>query len=396
MRAGLPDGRALANRLAKLSACGDDDDLIALCDRIEGHHGRAFLRRQLVQVLDDECVPLSDAHQLLARISFASYVTTNVDRLMEWALRDAERRPGPIFLETDPELLRLNRVPVIKLHGDLDHPFTLVFSTDDFAQFETRKPGFQRLLWQALSDHSLVIVGYRGTDPNFVSTLRLIQKHGSGAEHLLIDFGRESDREQLLELGCYLIDPGPGQYDRLPQILGWDAVFDACLDLLDAEPRVDLLELFRGPAAETVSASGWWRLYYRRLLRLTSQGDIDLDAVAERVRDGLGRAERADPAQLIGLAQALLDEPPLGDDVNDVIQRCIHALSLRRRLSGFELILPLCEHYLEWIYPAARLMRRSAGWGRAGQRGAPDGSAVGGVPGRRGPAGRGPDRAAAR
>lgn len=231
LRAGLPNGPTLARALCGVAGIEDDpqDDLISVCDRIVAQHGAPYLHRQLASALDDEATPLSDAHQILARIDFSSYVTTNVDRLMEWALRDAAKRPGALFLSTDTELLRLNRVPVIKPHGDLGHPHTMIFSTADFAAFENRRPAFQRLLHSALEDSCLLIVGYRGDDPNFRAILDLIDRDGPGAEHLLVDFGRAAEREELLTRGLFLIDPGPGEYARLADILGYLAGFDAAL-----------------------------------------------------------------------------------------------------------------------------------------------------------------------
>jgi hypothetical protein len=167
-RAGMADGWTLANRLAEGRGVPSTlaGDLIAVCDHLDSVYGAPWLRRELAQMLDDERIPLSDAHQLLARIPFSSYYTTNVDRLTEWALADAGRSHSTLFLDPDAALLPIGKCPVVKLHGTIDHPHTMVFPSGDFDRFSGL---MERLLFQAATATNLLIVGYRGTDPNFLA-----------------------------------------------------------------------------------------------------------------------------------------------------------------------------------------------------------------------------------
>jgi hypothetical protein len=136
---------------------------------------------------------------------------------------------------------------------------------------------------------------------------------------------------------------------------GWDEVFDVCLTLLQADPRVELTDLFRDYNSVLVSRQGWWRIYYRRLMAAHADGLLDTERLTERLRLGLDWAEQEDPEQLIGLARALIESPPAGHRLNDVTQRALTALGLRRGREGFDLILPLAERYLPHIYPFPRL-----------------------------------------
>ncbi len=237
-RSGMVDGPSLARALADGRGLGaaTDGDLIATCDALEQEYGSAWLRQTLAPLLNDEGIPLSDAHRILARSSYAAYFTTNVDRLTEWALEDAGVPCSPVFLPQDAALLNNGRRPVIKIHGTIDHPHTMVFTSSEMAAFEGLMAD---LLRQVLEQKQLLIVGYRGTDPNFLRILDLVNDRSGGQPHVLIDFGREADRADLLARQIYLIDPGPGAYDRLPDVLGYlGGLDDAQLDLCRRETVV--------------------------------------------------------------------------------------------------------------------------------------------------------------
>jgi hypothetical protein len=214
----MPDGRALAAQLAEIGGV-PEGDLISVCDKIENTHGTTWLKRKLAVLLDDESIPPSDVHQIASRTPYAYYLTTNVDRLMERAMKDANKSYTSIFLPQDIALLKGNKIPVIKFHGTVEHPHTMVFSTKEFNEFSQKKTAFETLLKHLLSTTSLLVVGYNAADKDFIDILRWIQSVCGSAEHIIIDFDREHQRKKLLELGCFLVDPGAGRYDLLPVIM---------------------------------------------------------------------------------------------------------------------------------------------------------------------------------
>jgi len=224
-RSGMPDGNTLAKRLSEIGGV-PTGNLITVCDRLEELQGITWLRRKLLEFLDDEAVPPGDIHQITARTPFSFYLTTNVDRLMERAIKNAGKSCSAIFYQQDIELLKGNKVPVIKFHGTIEHPHTMVFTSRDFQEFSKKKPAFENLLKVLLSISPMIIVGYSAADPNFLDILRWIRTVSGSAEHIIIDFGREHQRKELLELGCFLVDPGAGNYDLLPAIMGYLANMD--------------------------------------------------------------------------------------------------------------------------------------------------------------------------
>ena len=104
VRSGLPDESTIWERLAEAGGLPLQPPL-DLCVDIVRTHGSEWMHRHLAELLDDEAAPLSDIHQIAARIDFRAYMTTNTDRLMEWALKDAGRAHRSIFF--DGLLLRI-------------------------------------------------------------------------------------------------------------------------------------------------------------------------------------------------------------------------------------------------------------------------------------------------
>jgi hypothetical protein len=147
---------------------------------------------------------------------------------MEWALMDGGRSFSTVFLDPDAALMGGGKTPVVKLHGAIDHPHTMVFTSGDFDAFSGL---MENRIFGATAFEALLVVGYRGSDPNFRRILKLVKEHYGGAMPLLIDFGREAERRELLDAGLFLVDPGAGEYDRLADIVAWlgDLDVDAAL-----------------------------------------------------------------------------------------------------------------------------------------------------------------------
>ncbi len=124
VRSGLPDESTIWERLAEAGGLPLQPPP-DLCDDIVRIHGSECLHRHLAELLDDEAAPLSDIHQIAARIDFRAYMTTNTDRLMEWALKDAGRAHRSIFFEPDKVLLPDDKTLMVKFCGSVEHPHTL-------------------------------------------------------------------------------------------------------------------------------------------------------------------------------------------------------------------------------------------------------------------------------
>lgn len=150
-RRGL-DTRDVAT-LVKL-ALGEDRPLgAAVCEVMRGFMPRAA----------DGSPRVSLVHQLLAALPVTEAATTNYDDLFEAAWVDAGRSPdvlpktGPA---TAPEWL-------LKLHGTLDEPDSIVLARDDYLRFEGQGSALAGLVHAMLLTRYLLFVGYSLSDDNF-------------------------------------------------------------------------------------------------------------------------------------------------------------------------------------------------------------------------------------
>ncbi|MBF0628742.1 MAG: SIR2 family protein, partial [Magnetococcales bacterium] len=224
--AGLPSGAELANRLNQEFGLDLPANLTLpeVCDRAAIFLPVKAFRSGILAIIDDEAVPLPVTYQLAARMNFAEYLTTNVDRLLEWSLRDARKLYTLVISDEDLSFIdqgARQRVPLTKVHGSLDHPHTLAFTTLEMDSLPDKRSRLFDHLRETAARKSMLIMGFALNDPDLLGVFRAVEQAGGG-DHILVDCGRSpEERERLRQLGCLLVDPGPGQFERYAEILGY-------------------------------------------------------------------------------------------------------------------------------------------------------------------------------
>jgi len=164
-----PGGAELSRRLARLFSfdSGDDSTNIQRVSLFAEFYERADAkgsRKALIDAVareiarptdetpDDFQIEPSPALSMLAAMPFRITITTNYDHLFERALRDARSRDGrrkdPLVRVYDPTgTSPPEEVPVdpeehkpvlLKLHGDIDKPETIVITEEDYIRFVQR------------------------------------------------------------------------------------------------------------------------------------------------------------------------------------------------------------------------------------------------------------------
>ena len=159
----LPPGYAADSPLETLSA-----------------YQQAYGRGKLIEVVQRE-LHVTDArpgriHKAFSNLPFNTVVTTNVEQLLEQGYRE---RYGSVFPIMEEEQLRLiNPYPspkLVKLHGDLHHPSSLVLTESDYDRFLDQHPLFATWLANQLINNTCVLIGYSFDDPDFRSILAQLQ-----------------------------------------------------------------------------------------------------------------------------------------------------------------------------------------------------------------------------
>ncbi|WP_313366218.1 SIR2 family protein [Microbacterium sp.] len=102
------------------------------------------------------------APPLLAALEAEQAITLNYDQLFEWAAEDGHRPrrvvPGP---RSDEERW------LLKLHGSVDDPESIVLTRDDYLGFNADRAALSSLVKATLMTRHLLFVGFGVQDPHF-------------------------------------------------------------------------------------------------------------------------------------------------------------------------------------------------------------------------------------
>jgi hypothetical protein len=94
-------------------------------------------------------------------------ITTNYDQLLEPLFPEYERIIGQGIL-TKPFF---SIGEIFKIHGCVSDPLSLVFTTQDYEDFNTDKKYLSAKLLTYFAEHPLLFIGYKAEDPNIKSIL---------------------------------------------------------------------------------------------------------------------------------------------------------------------------------------------------------------------------------
>ncbi len=170
--AGMPSSQRLTSALGYDSA---EFTLLAAAERFEVDDRRG--RSELCSVIKQEFEVASTylkpgSHPFIANISQLSglIITTNYDHLIENALGCEGKKP--IVVSRAEDLTAISGGPhvVVKIHGDIDQPDTLVITQGDYHRrlaSQHRLGGFGAFLASLLSTRTMIFVGYSMTDEDF-------------------------------------------------------------------------------------------------------------------------------------------------------------------------------------------------------------------------------------
>lgn len=114
---------------------------------------------------------IPEAHKLVAQIPFAAVVTTNYDKLLERAYASVTngfpKAPTHLDLDTLGPLLFNGSFFILKAHGDIDRPSSLVLTTRDYREIIHSNPAFNAIFSAILLTKAILFIGYSLNDPDF-------------------------------------------------------------------------------------------------------------------------------------------------------------------------------------------------------------------------------------
>lgn len=142
--------------------------LAEAAERFERRRGRVALNELLWRLYRD--LKPGQVHRLLVKMGFKLMYTTNYDSLLETAFQqELGFNPVVAVRNTDAALVRERRT-VIKLHGDIAQPDSILITERDYADYPQGREALFDILQADLYVHSFVFLGY-GLRDNSLRTL---------------------------------------------------------------------------------------------------------------------------------------------------------------------------------------------------------------------------------
>lgn len=177
--AGFVDWRELVRPLAneiKLDI-SKEADLVAVAQFQVNASGnnRHSLHKAIVNAFSADTAPTVN-HRILARLPIATYWTTNYDKLIETALKEADKVVDVKWAVAQLADTRPRRDAVVyKMHGDVDRPDEAVATRDDYERYATDRGAFVNALAGDLVSKTFLFLGFSFSDPNLEHVLARVR-----------------------------------------------------------------------------------------------------------------------------------------------------------------------------------------------------------------------------
>ncbi|WP_437274408.1 SIR2 family protein [Sorangium sp. So ce375] len=144
-----------------------EQDALRLGQMYENTYGRARLDDMLLELVPDGKYEPGALHQRLLQLPWADVFTTNYDTLLERARRSVPERKYEV-VDVPADLTRAERPRIVKLHGSFPARRPFIFTEEDYRRYPADFAPFVNLVRQSAMENVLCLVGFSGSDPNFL------------------------------------------------------------------------------------------------------------------------------------------------------------------------------------------------------------------------------------
>jgi SIR2-like domain len=162
-------GRHDGNELGNLIEKGKLLEVADYCkDALNQGHYNNILRSRL---RGDNIIDFPEPYHLIVQLPFSAVITTNYDKLLERAYERLKnispKIPTHMDIESLGTLLFLNEFFILKAHGDIDRPESMILTTRDYRMIIHSNPAFNALFSAILLTKAILFIGYSMNDPDF-------------------------------------------------------------------------------------------------------------------------------------------------------------------------------------------------------------------------------------
>jgi formylglycine-generating enzyme required for sulfatase activity len=179
----------LASPCEEIAELIKDADLLLAAQTLRSQMGEPNFQRFIQETFRHPNLRPTPVHGLLPSVGFSAVLTTNYDKLIDQAYPAGTR----VFTQLDHAgLALLNRereFAIVKVHGDVDHPDTIVLGQADYRQIMFGNEAFRIFLTNTFTTQTVLFTGCSLTDPDllaFLDTLTFQLKGNLGGAHFAL------------------------------------------------------------------------------------------------------------------------------------------------------------------------------------------------------------------
>lgn len=156
---GLPSWIELINNIKeKYEITTNESDLFRIATRIDKDVGSLLFREEIANQLKGN-IPVSSLYKKIIRLSTNTFITTNYDHLLENAFRDNGIIPAVVSNDKDIPSIDPTKKTIVKLHGDIDSPSSIVISSTDYAKYKSQHLAFVNFLNSKATENTILFLG---------------------------------------------------------------------------------------------------------------------------------------------------------------------------------------------------------------------------------------------
>jgi NAD-dependent SIR2 family protein deacetylase len=145
-----------------------------VCDEYVAINDRIGLVNELAGLIPKNAAP-SKGHAAAVE-SFRFIITTNWDLLFEGAYKEIGQGYQVLASEEDAPNFNYDQHNLLKIHGSIDRPLTLIATTDDYESYADTHPGLLERVGDLLNNNTVLFVGYGLRDEHVRRLLATIRR----------------------------------------------------------------------------------------------------------------------------------------------------------------------------------------------------------------------------
>jgi len=190
-------------------------------------HCRENLRQGYYNLLTErlrgDTADIPEHHRIIRDLPFAGIVTTNYDKLLERTFLGAARTPTHLDVDSLGPLLFDGSFFILKAHGDVDKPDSIVLTTRDYQNLIHSNAAFNAIFSAILLTKAILFIGYSLNDPDFRllfdRQLTVFKGHIPPRYALMAGVGRVEREVLLRTAGIRVLPYTAGQHAQVLQFL---------------------------------------------------------------------------------------------------------------------------------------------------------------------------------